>query len=66
LAVTENLIAAEALYSSLGLRKGADWIVGRADDGTPLAMAATAEAAARIDAAMDAAVACLRGRWEYA
>jgi hypothetical protein len=64
--MTENLIAAEMLYSAIGLRKGTDWKVGRADDGTPLAMPATAEAAARIDSAMDAAVACQRGRWEYA
>jgi hypothetical protein len=54
-AMTENLTAAEALYSAIGLTKGTDWKVGRADDGTPLAMPCTPEAADRIDTASSAA-----------
>jgi hypothetical protein len=61
--MTENLVAAAAFYSALGLRRGSDWRVVRAEDGTPVAKCVTPEAWQRAHAAMNAAVACLSGGW---
>jgi hypothetical protein len=60
-ALTENLVAAEAFYTAIGLRRRTDWEVARMEDGTPVAMPRTAEAQRKLRAAMNAAVKCLNG-----
>ena len=63
MSMTENLVAGEAFFAAIGLRKDTDWAVTRLSDGTPVAKCLTPEAFSRAANVLDSAVRVVTGGW---